>query len=1064
MERGASLAKTTRPSAGSVLPRERLFAALDARRRAPLVWVHGPPGCGKTSLVSSYLKARAGNGLWYQMDAGDADPASLCLYLGEALDGRAARLPLFTAEYRSEPRAFARHWFRRLFEALDAPFLLVFDNYQELAADSAVHHMLRDAAAEMPAEGAMVAISRAPPPPALIRLRANRELEVLDWEDLRLTRDESDAIVDAHLANAGRAPAGEDDRAALYRRTGGWAAALILALEQGPGAAAGLPCGDTGPELLFEYLAGEVFSTFERDVQALLTRTAMVEEMSAELARRVAREPRAGELLDALHRRHQMVNVKPGPRGPVYQCHPLLREYLLARAAREIPLDERAALAREAAALLEAEGAVDAALRLLHGHADGPTLAGALLRHAGDVFAEGRAQTLERWLAALPRALVRADPWLCFWQGACRFQRDPRRAEKLFTEAYRGFESRGAAGADGRALSAANAMHAVIYALDDLSALDAWIARVEAIDEAEITGAEARARLAVCLFMALVFRQPHHPRIGVWAERAVTACETLTDAQLRLSTWLLLAINLNYTGQFEQAQAFLRPLRSQAEGPEAQPLERTTLKAVESMFHMLNADAEPCLKAVVDGLEIADETGVHLWSYHLLSNGVAGALAVGDLDTASELLLRMQDYAQGARRLDRAGYHYHRAWHALLQGELDAAWREQRTALALAEEAGCPFFAALCRTGLAQVLAERGDFARAQVEMRRVYRVTRRINNRLLEFATLLCAADVLLAAGRERLGLAALCRGLAVGREHGFKHFLGWSPAAMSRVMAVALEARIERDFVRTLIRTRALRPPAGGRGRSLWPWRIEVRTLGGFRLRRNGDGAGRLSGKPLALLKTLSGLGGERVEESALTALLWPRVDPGYARGSLTTALHRLRKLLGEDGVVVLRHGRLSLDRELCRLDLDALEEVLARIETLEHDAARDGEPVRLGAELLDVYAGPFMDGEREEAFRPMRERLRNRVLGGLDDLARACERAGAPEQALAFYRRAIDQDPLAEAFHRRLMLSLRDLGRAAEAVEAYANLKSLTLAARGEPPSPETEAIYEAVRREI
>ena len=44
------------------------------------------------------------------------------------------------------------------------------------------------------------------------------------------------------------------------------------------------------------------------------------------------------------------------------------------------------------------------------------------------------------------------------------------------------------------------------------------------------------------------------------------------------------------------------------------------------------------------------------------------------------------------------------------------------------------------------------------------------------------------------------------------------------------------------------------------------------------------------------------------------------------------------------------------------------------------------------------------------------------------------------------------------------LRDLGRAAEAVQVYANLKSLMLADRGEPPSAETEAIYEAVRREL
>jgi ATP/maltotriose-dependent transcriptional regulator MalT/DNA-binding SARP family transcriptional activator len=1065
MERRASRAKTTRPSAESVLPRARLFSAMDARRRAPVVWVHGPPGCGKTSLVSSYLEARAGDGLWYQVDAGDADPASLCLYLGEAMGGRARGLPLFTAEYRAQPHAFARHFFRRLFAAMEPPFLVVFDNYHELGNDSGVHAMLRDAAGELPAEGALVIISRAPPPAAFIRLRANRELEVLDWDDLRLTRDESDAIVATHLRGAGREPTGEAIGAALYARTGGWAAALILALEQGFGSGAGLPDAGSPPELLFEYLAGEVFSNFEAEVQALLTRTALVEEMSVALARRLGGEPRAGALLDALHRRHQMLSVKQGPDGPVYQCHPLLREYLLARAQRELAPRERAVIAREAATALEDEGAVDAALRLLQGHADADALAGALMRHAARVFAEGRAQTLERWLAALEPERIAADPWLRYWEAACRFQRDPRQAEWLFAAAYRHFETLGAEGSEGRALSAANAMHAIIFALDDLSALDPWITRSEAIDAEGVDGAEAGARLAVCSFMALVFRQPHHPRIGEWAERALDACRSLTDAQLRLSTQLLLAINLNYTGQFARAREFLEPLRKQAERPEAQPLERTTLKAVESMFHMLNAEARPCLRAVMDGLEIADESGVHLWSYQLLSNGVAGALAVGDLDTASELLLRMQDHAQGAGRLDRAAYHHHRAWHASLQGEPDAAWREQRVALALAEEVGCPYYVALCRSALAQILAERRDLERALLEMRRAWRVTRRINNPLLHFATLLAMADVALRANRRGLALAALARGLAVGREHGFRHFLGWRPAAVSRVLAVALEEGVEGEYASTLIRERGLTPPDEGPARRRWPWRITVRTFGGFRVSLNGAAVARLSGRPLALLQTLAGLGGERVEEAVLAGLLWPRHGSEYAHRSLTTALHRLRKLLGEDGVIVLRHGRLTLAPDRCRLDLRALEEVLTRIEAV--DGAEPGGRevlVSLGTELLDVYEGPFMEGEPLEAYRALRERLRGRVLGGLDDLARGLERAGVPEQAVAFYRRAIDQDPLAEAFHRRLMLSLRDLGRSALAVEVYANLKSLMLAAVGEPPSAETTAIYEAVRREI
>jgi DNA-binding SARP family transcriptional activator len=637
--------------------------------------------------------------------------------------------------------------------------------------------------------------------------------------------------------------------------------------------------------------------------------------------------------------------------------------------------------------------------------------------------------------------------------------------ERLFAAAYELFERAAKAGGEGQVLTAAGAMHAVIYALDDLSALDGWIRRAEDIAGIMTPGPQAQARFAVSMFMALVFRLPHHPAIGEWSERAWSACRTLEDAQLRMSAQLLLAINLNYTGQFDRALEFLQALRGQGEATEAPPLERTTLKAVESMYHMLNAQAEPCLRAVFDGLEIADETGVHLWSYHLLSNGVAGALGVGDVDTAAELLTRMQDYAHGARRLDRSGYHYHRAWHAMLTDDLNAARREQRAALSLAEEVGCPFYVVLCRIALVQILAELGDIARADEEVRKVVAVARRISNRLLQFIAWLTLADIAILSGRHRLGLAALRRGLEVGREQGFRHYLGWQPRFMSRVCAAALEAGIEDEYVRGLVRERGLRPPAHGPARARWPWCIEIRTLGGFQLELDGAPATRLSGKPLALLKALVGLGAQRVDESALASLLWPRIAADYARGSLTTALHRLRKLVGEDRALVLRHGRLSLDADLCRLDVDSLEHLLRRIDTLDDEApASTSTLAALAGELLDLYAGPFMDGERDQAFAPLRERLRNRVLGGLDDLARACERAGEPELALGFYRRAIDQDPLAEAFHRRLMLSLRNLGRAVESVEVYANCKSLIEAARGEPPSAETQAIYEAVSRDI
>ena len=249
--------------------------------------------------------------------------------------------------------------------------------------------------------------------------------------------------------------------------------------------------------------------------------------------------------------------------------------------------------------------------------------------------------------------------------------------------------------------------------------------------------------------------------------------------------------------------------------------------------------------------------------------------------------------------------------------------------------------------------------------------------------------------------------------------------------------------------------------------PRPVAIRTFGGFSVQQRSDAGAQLSGKPLGLLKAMVGLnGGHRVDEGKLAGLLWPRIDADYARRSLTTTLHRLRKVIGEDRAVVLRHGRLRIARDLCRLDLDALDEVFAEIDSLYgSDANADAvTATTLAANVLDIYRGPFMDGESQAEYASVRERVRNSVLGALDQLARVCESVGAPQQALAFFRRAIEQDPLAEAFHRRLMLMLREQGRTAEAVDAYARCKSLIETARRGQPSPETQAIYEAVRRDL
>ena len=398
------LAKLNRPKLFNALHRLRLFEALDKARQRPIVWVSAAPGAGKTTLVSSYVEARKLDGLWFQIDASDADPATLLYYLGIAAErmkgGARPTLPARSPRQSDDWPMFTRKFFRALFACFPKPAVLVFDNYQELDPHAAIHRLLSVGLDEAPLCANVFVISRSQPTAAFSRLLASERLHVLDGSALRLTLDETRMI--AH------AKAVLDERTVnlLHEQVQGWAAGLTLMLEPGSHTAAlhgELPQGST--EHVFDYFAGEVFDQLPAQLTRLLLRTAGFPRFSIRMAEEISGDTKAGYLLDQLFRRHLFIDRRHGTEA-MYQYHDLFRAFLNHRAALTLSSEERQCNSLTSASILEANGFAEQAF-------DHYVQCGALrqaarlaIEHAPTLIGQARHQSVLDWMGRIARESV----------------------------------------------------------------------------------------------------------------------------------------------------------------------------------------------------------------------------------------------------------------------------------------------------------------------------------------------------------------------------------------------------------------------------------------------------------------------------------------------------------------------------------------------------------------------------------------------------------------------------------------------------------------------------------
>ena len=1078
--RQPTLGKLRPPRLGRVFGRERLFHQLDAFAAAPGWWVSGPPGIGKTTLVATYLSARAIPCLWLQLDQGDADPASFVYFLREAAALLAPRrklhLPLPSADDLRDVPAFIRRCFRRLALVIDLPWALVLDNAQELGQASLLHAGIAAALTELPDRARVIAISREAPPKEYARALANQQLVSIDESALRFTDDDTQQLVDLHHRDW---PAPE-----LRQLTDGWAAAMILLMAT----RTDLSLDDSlrsssARDRLFAFFAGEVMEKLGAADAAVLMRVAFLPSATAAMAQAISDDPRAGDLLADLVRRSLFTERREGStysnlngnNGDTYTFHSLFSEFLRARAAALMSLETLRELRLRAAHLLAAHGHAEAAIARLIDACAWDEAVQLLLQHAAAFVAQGRTAMLRDWVRALPPVsqplqASQTRTQLQYWLGYCELATQPADALKHLELAYSGYASAG--DAQGSFYAAAAAVDAIVFLGAGLSEIERWMPELRSqtptylAERKKLTGLvkvnETDLRVLPGLLAAFVYRDAAHPLTAPLADLA----ERMLDQPMGASQRILLgtlAYYLLWTGQLSRLDRIIVKIDRACAESDAAAATLLRWYGVGVLIRSLLGRVDEALDHARRALTLVSQAPPALRAKAHLAM-VLAAIAARDAELARSHLTQASALIDPDNATDATVYEYQRGLLMLLDGEWHNAAKLMRSAVATGRASGWPLREHIALLGLALAATEAGEFDEAKASMQAA--VAHPFNTVCVWHHWIggLIAAHLADRLGDRPACVVALTRAFAVAREHGYD--FGPMPYCcgnmMSRLAWIAIEHDIDAPFARGIVVRYAL--PAPRNAGELWPWPVRIRTLGRFSIEREGAiavAARKESRKPLDLLKRLIALGGHGVSVTRLCAALWPEAEGDAARNSFDNALHRLRKLLGDDAHVLLRSGGLSLNAATCWSDVAALDACLSDID----GHATDADAGQLSAwanRALNLCQGEFLVGDEDlPDVLVARERLRARFERQMLVLGDRLEGMGQHAQAALLYSRITEQQPLAEAVVRRHMACLLALGLRAEAYEAFRRCRQQLSVVLGIRPAPETEALVASLR---
>lgn len=1055
-----------------IIPRPRVEAIVARALEYPLTVVKAEPGYGKTTAVASWLAATDIAQVWYNVGETEADPHVFLLHLIHALRSAGSTIGTRALELLEQGDRAPRLWdstvdalSNDLLDGLSRTTVLVLDDYDRVNS-SEVNAIIGRLVESMPPYLHLVITARRMPSfRGRARWRASGEMLEVSRAELAFTTDEVARLFERRLDQ----PLSHLVATAVAAETEGWPIALQM-LSDSLGASRAEALDNLlqripGPsELLFDYLAEEVFLRQSAEVRTFLGETSLLRRLDADTCDHVLGTADSAEVLRFLEDSSLFVSTHGS-----FRYHNLFRDFLLRRSG--VSAERRTAVHRNAAAYHLAREDNEEAVHHLLAAGDHEGAARVVARIAAPMAASGRHQMIRAWLDQLPPRVLAASPDLLLALGetsriSCRY------AESIsaYMNARQLFHELGDRAGERKALLG----HALCF-LDTVQPARAEPLLREAL---RLTWGDKPARVAIFLLLA-------ENRLNAGdlrrAERLFRAVHWASSRQEMPTLNPRVYVR---QGRFAEARDIVEAsLRSESlsDTRARAPRSHREAAALLAWTNSMVGASDDARQHATESLEIGQLLGSPVVECISLGRMGLSWLTGHDYDIP-RAMSSLTDALRMAERIDVSRFKVEPLLGMTIvhgiEGAPDLAEASGREALAILQETGDRYVRGVVCVALGAALTNAGRSS-AEEWLLEAARQATACGDRFVP-----CVANLWLAihysmGGQPSAARQSFARALERAHENDYGFLFEGTPLLGPKNLTIvrgllrrAQEHPDEGPYARSL--ASLLDPaisPAGPTGaETLATAALYIQTLGPFRVWRRGQEIERSAWgreKALHLLQLLVCHRERPLHREEIIETLWKGSASSTATTGLRVALSALRDALepereaGVDSPFVKRDGdtiRLGLELGV-RVDADEFSRLLKAARAQE--TLNVEESIARYESALALYRGEFLgDNRYAEWAEPERQERRREFIVASERLTALLIRAGELERAVRWAETMLQHDPLWEPAYTMLMEAFWRQGNRALAVRTFNRCRKRLKEALGVAPSSRTVALLERI----